>query len=320
MTYPKSNRSRLPGVAFVLAAGFGLIFASCRSPLLAPSGSSLTLLVSTNVLAVNGSADLTAIIIEGGQTAGTGTTPGTVTAGVGTPVHDGTQVLFTTSIGRIEPAEAKTVGGRVTVKIFGDGRSGTAKVTAYSGAATNTLDVDIGAAGATRIAVTANPQSLPAVGGTSVISARVEDMQGNGVGGVPVSFSTTKGNLSAGVAVSNDLGVAQTSLTTVAEATVTATAGGSATALNGTVLVTLKPAATVVLTAPSSASLGVPAAFKVAPGTGTFVSNVTLDFGDGATLDMGRVTAETSLSHFFRRAGEATVTARVTDGEGAVTS
>src|SRR6185503_18332794 len=172
----------------------------------------------------------TAVIIEGGQTAGTGTTPGTVEAGVGTPVHDGTQVLFTTSIGRIEPAEAKTTNGRVTVKLFGDGRSGVAKVTAYSGAATSTVEVDVGAAGATRLALTANPQSLPPTGGTAVISARVEDMQGNGIGGVPVSFSTTKGNLSAGTAVTNDLGTAQTSLTTVAEATVTASAGGSATA------------------------------------------------------------------------------------------
>jgi hypothetical protein len=225
------TRSFAAPCAGVLAA-VGLttaLFASChRVPLVAPSGSALTLIASTNVLPVNGAADITAVIIEGAQGAGTGTTPGQIEPGFGTPVHDGTQVVFATTLGRIEPGEAKTTGGRATVRLVGDGRSGTAVVTAFSGSATNTVEVDIGAAGATRVAVTANPQSLPPAGGLSMISARVEDMQGNGLLGVPVSFSTSRGTLSQTTVLTSEFGVATTTLTTLAEATVTASTGGAA--------------------------------------------------------------------------------------------
>jgi hypothetical protein len=196
--------------------------------------------VSANSLSVNGSAELTAVVIEGAQGASTDpAAPGEVVAGIGTPVHDGTMVSFTTTLGRIEPSEARTTNGRVTVQIFGDGRSGTATVTAFSGPALGTLEIDIGAASATRIAVTASPQSLPSGGGSTTISARVEDQQGNGIGGVPVSFSTTRGSLSSTTVLTNASGFATTTLTTNVEATVTASAGGSATLLTGTVAITI---------------------------------------------------------------------------------
>ena len=48
---------------------------------------------------------------------------------------------FPATIGRIEPAEAKTRDGKATVTLFGNGQSGTAKVTAFSGAAFANLDI-----------------------------------------------------------------------------------------------------------------------------------------------------------------------------------
>ena len=65
------------------------------------------------------------------------------------PVRDDTVVTFVTTIGRIEPAEAKTRDGKATVTLFGNGQSGTAKVTAFSGAAFANLDIEIIAAGVT---------------------------------------------------------------------------------------------------------------------------------------------------------------------------
>ncbi len=121
-----------------------------KVPLIAPSGSSLTVFSTTTVLPVNGSAEIVAVILEGGQGSGTGAGGGN-TAGAGTPVHDGTTVMFTTTLGRLDPAEAQTSGGRATVKLLGDGRSGTATITAFSGAARNTVDILIGAAAAARV-------------------------------------------------------------------------------------------------------------------------------------------------------------------------
>jgi len=216
-----------------------LLAPSCQKiPLTAPSGTALTLVPGTHVLPLNGETTVTAVLIEGGQQGGTG---GGVDAGTGTPVHNGTVVTFMTTLGRLEPAEAKTTSGRATVRLIGDGRSGTATITAFSGPATNTIDINVGAAAAAFINVTANPQALSAGGGPTRITALVEDVQGNGLAGLVVSFSTTRGTLSATSAVTDDRGAASTTLTTTQEATVTATTGGASAELTDTVVVTITP-------------------------------------------------------------------------------
>ena len=234
---------RIPSAWRVLAAVLacsGLATSCDRAPFTAPSGSAITLVASTTTLSVNGAADITAFVLEGAQGVGTPEEPGEVVAGTGTPVHNGTEVFFTTSLGRIEPATARTSGGRATVRLIGEGRSGPATVTAVSGPASSTIEVDIGAAVATRIAVTASPQALPAAGGSSEVAARVEDQQGNGVAGILVTFSTTSGSLSVPSGTTDADGYAVTRLTTTADATVTATSGGAASALSGTVVVTVE--------------------------------------------------------------------------------
>jgi hypothetical protein len=316
------HRSLRTTHAVALAAAIaGLAAMGCDGmPLTAPSGSAITLVVSPVAVAVDGYAELTAIVIEGAQGVGTPDAPGEVVPGVGTPVHDGTQVVFSTTLGRVEPFEAQTVAGRAKVRLIADGRSGTATVRAISGGATTTIEVDIGAATATRIALTANPQTLPFTGGTSTITARVEDQQGNGIGGVVVSFSTTQGTLSQTSGVTNSAGSTETTLTTRGEAIVTATSGGSATALSGTVTVTLRPATTIGVTPPTTAMLGVPATFTITPGTATIITGVEIDFGDGTKTQLGAISSPTTVSHLFRKTGEVKVTVRATDSEGNTTT
>jgi hypothetical protein len=166
--------------------------------------------------------------------------------------------------------------------------------------------------------VTASPQTLPGTGGTASVSARVEDQQGNGLLGVPVSFSTTKGTLSSTSVVTNDQGVALTSLTTTEDATVTASAGGAVSSLTGTVTVTLSPRTTIQITAPASIVAAVPAAFVFTPGAGAIITELDINWGDGARASIGAVTAATTISHAFRRSGSMVVTAEVTDSSGGV--
>src|SRR2546423_11370258 len=79
-----------PGVVLTALV---LLTAACEKvPLLAPSGSSITLVTSSNILPVNGSTDIIAQVIEAS----------------GTPPHSGTHITFTTNLGRIEPSEADT--------------------------------------------------------------------------------------------------------------------------------------------------------------------------------------------------------------------
>jgi hypothetical protein len=318
---------RLARVVGVSLGAVALISISCQSlPLLAPSGSTLTLIPAANELAVNGTISITATVIEG---ASAGTT--TTTTSIGQPVHDGTQVTFTTTLGTIQPASAKTKNGQVTVQLVGDGRSGQAKVTAYSGAATNNTTINVGAAAAARLVVSASPQSLPATGGTSTITASVQDSAGVGLAGIAVAFSTTAGTLASPSVVTNDTGTATTTLSTVLAAQVTATAAGttgsgttSTSGLTQTVAITVNPRTTVTVGAPSTAlTVSAPATITIALASNSttgspVVTAMHIDFGDGLGKDLSPGTASTV--HFYSSAGVFTATVTVTDSSGAQSS
>jgi hypothetical protein len=318
--------------ARVVGVGAGILAVasiSCQSlPLLAPSGSTLTLIPAANELAVNGTISLIATVIEGAASTGTTTT---TAPSVGQPVHDGTQVTFTTTLGTIQPANATTKNGQVTVQLVGDGRSGVAKVTAYSGAASSSTTINVGAAAAARLVVTATPQSLPATGGTSAIVASVQDASGLGLAGVSVAFSTTAGTLASASVLTDATGTATTSLSTALAATVTATAAGTTgsgttttSGLSQTVAITVNPRTTVTVTGPSGAlTVSAPATLTIAlSATSTTGSPVVtamhIDYGDGfgASLTPGT----TSAVHFYSNEGVFTVTVTVTDSTGAQSS
>lgn len=298
----------IPLRAAALALCAAATVACDKMPLVAPSGATMTLVSTTNVVPVNGSAEIVAIVTEGRLGGGE---DGGTTAG-GTPVHNGTVVTFVTTLGRLEPAEALTEGGRARTRLIADGRSGIARITAFSGSATETIEINIGAAAAARVALTASPQSLPGTGGTATITARVEDDEGNGLGGVPLTFSTSQGSLSVTNAVTNDAGVATTQLSTSREAVVTASAGGA----TGEVTVTVRPRTSVTITPPPQATVGVPASFTITPGPDAIVTNVVVYFGDGQQAVLGELTSSVQVTHLFQSSGVKTVTATATDSDG----
>ena len=105
------------------------------------------------------------------------------------PFTNGTTVTFTTNLGTLSPAEARTENGVATVQFLGNGQSGKATIKAISGgAASEALELSVGAGAAGRVSVTANPASVPSAGGTTTITAAVVDASGNPLSGVPVSF------------------------------------------------------------------------------------------------------------------------------------
>src|SRR5262245_27063902 len=116
--------------------GLFLLVASCEKvSLVAPSGSSITLTAQATALPANGTTDIIALVLEA----------------AGTPPHSGTVITFSTTLGSIEPDEARTdTSGRVIVKFRAGTNSGTAIINATSGGAT-TIRTD--GSGAVRIAV-----------------------------------------------------------------------------------------------------------------------------------------------------------------------
>jgi hypothetical protein len=131
----------------LVAAGFAALVASsaaCEKPVLvAPTGSALTLVATAATVSANGSIEITAIVFEGSFGPGSGqNSSGTViNPGEGQPVRDGTNVAFVANLGRFDSQLVTTKDGEAKVTFFGDGRAGTAKITAVSGPASASLDI-----------------------------------------------------------------------------------------------------------------------------------------------------------------------------------
>jgi hypothetical protein len=319
-----TNRLRAGAVAFGAIAIVSFAAACDKVPLLAPTGSVISLFASSNTVPLNSEIEIVANVIENGVTTtppstGTGGTPtatpsSTSTAGAGTPVQNGTLVSFTTTIGRIEPSEARTNNGQVRVKFIAGNQSGTATITAFSGGASGKLEnLKVGSAAVERVLISASPQTLGPAGGSSTITARVEDTSGAGLPGVPVTFSTDNGTLSATSATTDALGNAQTVLNTSRAAKVTANVAGK----TAEVTVGLNPRTGVTISGPTTpVSAGQPATFTVGVGSTANIRDVTVDFGDGQQLSLGAISGSTTVQHIYAEAGTYTVRATATEASG----
>jgi hypothetical protein len=108
--------------------------AACDStPLTAPVASTISISALDTKVLPGGSTEVTAVVIEE----------------AGTPVHDGTQVRFTATLGRVEPETATTRDGVARATFTAGSTTGTAKVTASSGAAVagdlgNVVEITVG--------------------------------------------------------------------------------------------------------------------------------------------------------------------------------
>lgn len=309
----------------VFAAAVALAVSACdKMPLVAPTGTVITLFANNTVLPVDGSIEVTAIAIAGGAqpsssggttTGGTTTTGASATPGQGTPVHNGTRISFTTTLGRVEPQEAETKNGKVTVKLFANGASGVATVRAFSGgAASNELTINVGAAAAKTVIVSASPQTLNSAGGSAVISARVLNTAGSALSGVAVTFTADNGTLSSSTALTDGSGVASVTLTTSRETKVTATVSGD---VKADVTVKVNPRIGITITPPTTApTAGLATTFQVAVASTSNVQNVRMEWGDGSSQNLGAISGTTTVSHTYRDEGNYTVTAVATEASG----
>jgi adhesin/invasin len=304
---------------------------SCdKVPLLAPTGSVITLFATATTVPSTGSMEIVATVIEQGvasapttpttppTTPGTPTTPTTPAAsstpGAGTPVQNGTLVTFTTTIGRVEPSEARTQNGQVRVRYFADGQSGTATITAFSGGASGRLEnLKVGTAAAERLRVSAAPQNLPSGGGTADVQARVEDASGNPLPAVQVTFAADFGSLSATTVSTDATGIATTRLTTAQKSTVTVRAGGQ----EATLVIGLAERTGIAITPPSvTPTAGQPTTIQVAVAQTANVQDVIVEFGDNTRTSLGRLAGTTTVGHTYEEDGTYLVTATAVAADG----
>ena len=287
------RRTLLAGLAVATVAP------ACDSvPLLAPTQSTVRLVVADASIPTGGSTTVTAAVTEA----------------AGTPVHDGTVVTFSTTLGVVDPPEAPTERGRASATFTAGPRSGTAEVVAYSGGAVSEpVEVTIGAAAVASVEVTARPGSLPPAGGTAAVVATVLDASRNRLPNVRVTFSATAGALRARVATTDPSGEARTALTTTAAAEVTASVGE----VSGTTLVAVDAATAISISAaPERPVAGQVVSFEVTLTNETrAIRSATIDFGDGRSHALG-APARATVGHAYAAAGAYTVRVAATDVAG----
>jgi hypothetical protein len=287
-------RTRRPVLARPIALGaialLALSLSACdKVALTAPTNSTIRLFTNTTVLPLNGTAEVIA----------------TVTESSGTAVQNGTQVTFTTTVGTLDPAEARTKDGKASVRLGAGLISGTARVRAFSGGAqSEELEVKIGGSAAARVLLNVSPATVPVGGGTVQLVATVVDADGNRLPGVPVTFNTTAGTLSAATQLTDNNGEARVSLTTSRDASVSASAGAVEAAR---VEIRVSTAPVVTISAPSAAiQVGQTATFTVnvsASANSSPIREVTIDFGDGTRESLGALSGSIAVQHVFRDAG-----------------
>ena len=292
----------------MLAVSMGLLALGCdKLPLLAPQQSTIKLSSGTAVVQANGTTEVRATVLEQG----------------GTPVQNGTTVTFTTTLGALSPTDARTLNGVAIVQFLGNGQSGKASIRALSGgAASDPLELSVGAGAAGRVNLTANPTSVPASGGTTTIAANVFDASGNPLSAVPVTFTTTAGSFSSPVVNSDSTGRASTNLTTSREATVTATAGGT-TSAGLTISVSARPAVSISLASGSIPVEGGITTFSVTvnPVTGGApLESVVVSYGDGLSDELGAISGTVSVQHIYSDSGSFTPSITATDTSGSSAS
>ena len=290
-------------VATALAAAVAA--AGCdKVPLLAPTNSSIRLVATVTVVPTNATVEITAVVIESS----------------GTPVQNGTVVTFTSSLGSIEPRDAQTDNGQVTVTFNSGSQSGTAKIGAFSGGAqAEELEILVGAAAAGAVSVRANPAIVPSTGGTTEIVATVVDTGGNPLRGAPVTFSTTFGQLSQG----NCHLRRQRRGPHPADhhhRRPTSPPGSAAAPARRPPTVTVQarsvPAVTITAGTNNTGEVGIPMVFTLEPpaaATSNAIREAIVNFGDGTVRNIGSLLARTTIAYTYTRAGVYTVTVTATD-------
>jgi hypothetical protein len=296
-----AQAARTSVLVLVLAA----VAACDKVPLSAPSNSTIRVTAATRAIPADGTAEISAIVTEAS----------------GTPVQNGTSVMFTTNLGRVEPANALTMNGVATTTLHANGVSGVAQVRATSGAAggdATTVDINIGGASASALTLTASSLTVPSAGGTVSLTAVVVDAQGNRVRGAPVSFTTTSGSLAPASVTTNENGEATVQLTTDRTTTVTARAGTT----NATVTITAQSTTLALAVTPAAPTVGQLVSLAITPtiATGGAAPRVTVNWGDGTIEDVGFVSAARTVTHVYNSAGTFPVTATATTNGDATTT
>ncbi len=127
-------------------------------------------------------------------------TPITITAtlvdALGTPAPDGTAITFSTDLGTILPAEARTAGGTASAQFIPGETAGQAHITVQAGALTEQITVTVQPGPPAELQLALEKEVITAGTPAVPITVTVRDAAGNPVqDGTAVRFSAQRGNV-----------------------------------------------------------------------------------------------------------------------------
>lgn len=199
-----SVRSLL-GLAALVSIGF---LACDEATPVAPVGSTLTISANPTIIEANGQAEVTVLARKAD----------------GTPVNPGTQIFLSSTLGSIEEVVPTDPDGVAKSTLVGDGRIGTATVTATSGATeTVSTEVQIGSpAGSITLQptpTTISDEIIPGEEPIFTLVSTVRDETGQPLVNAAVTFQTDLGTLTSlgGFVFTDVLGEARDTLTVSAD-------------------------------------------------------------------------------------------------------
>jgi hypothetical protein len=116
----------------------------------------------------------------------------------GNPVNPGTEIRFSSTVGRVDEVAFTNESGQATAILRANGQIGTATVSAFSGGIEPvTVDVAVGQLSAS-MTLQVTPTSLPETGGSLDLLALVRDDQSQPLAGAQVNFRSEIGTLASG--------------------------------------------------------------------------------------------------------------------------
>jgi hypothetical protein len=116
----------------------------------------------------------------------------------GNPVNPGTEVRLSSTLGVVDPVAYTSDSGQATAQLRGDGRAGTATITAFSGGIEPvTIDIAVGQLAAS-MSFQVTPSSIAETGGSLDLLALVRDDVSQPLSGAQVNFRSEVGELDSG--------------------------------------------------------------------------------------------------------------------------
>jgi hypothetical protein len=233
-------------------------------------------------------------------------------------------VTFSTTRGTLNPTIANTDGDGVARTTLTASEAAT--VTARVGSQTSTLEVRQSAVASFALAIDpTNPAAGQPVRLTITPGAGAPGGTGTGT---PTTGPAARVRVDWGDGSSEDIGVVAATrsvthkYTTPGFYTITAT-GTSADGdtFTNAIPVTVAQQPPVTVTAnPTSGTTATNFVFTITPTTGALISNITINYGDGTSENLGAQSTQRTLNHTYSTPGTKTVTVTQTEVNGRVTT